>query len=340
MSQKKTARETQHYVPQMMLRRFANKGKGKVVQIHVFDKKDIRTFKTGTNNILAENNFYDIFEYSMEPALSKLETLIGPIFEKIITEKTLSCLSEEDKLWLSAFVMAQHLRTKNFRNRQQEMGQAILDKFQSVPGATEVIMEEFVHTDEDAKRISLEFISEELVSMSEYIVNKDWHLMETTEGNPFWIGDNPVTMHNNNDFRPYANIGFQVRGIQIYLPLSPTLTIAFWCPSIRLEMEEFLKRFEPIKSKLSAMNVMAKPIKIDVNTKDLEEKAQRSQSLLEAMRSGEPQMINEDNVLFHNSMQYRHAERYIISNSPDMSFAEQMSREKPEWQEGPRLQIN
>lgn len=48
--------------------------------------------------------------------------------------------------------------------------------------------------------------------------------------------DNPVVMKNSNDFGAYGNLGLAVRGIKIYLPLSSTLMLTMYCPSIREQM--------------------------------------------------------------------------------------------------------
>nr|QWP89203.1 hypothetical protein IHCLGBEB_00006 [Escherichia coli] len=74
------------------------------------------------------------------------------------------------------------------------------------------------------------------VSHIDLLPKKDWYL-ETRPERPFTcIGDNPVVLKNSNDFGPYGNLGLAVRGIQIYLPLSSTLMLAMYCPSIREQM--------------------------------------------------------------------------------------------------------
>ncbi len=48
----------------------------------------------------------------------------------------------------------------------------------------------------------------------------------------FYVGDNPVARHNRFDFAPYGKLGFALKGIQVYLPLSSELTLCAYCPSI------------------------------------------------------------------------------------------------------------
>ncbi|MGA3715913.1 DUF4238 domain-containing protein, partial [Escherichia coli] len=71
------------------------------------------------------------------------------------------------------------------------------------------------------------------VSHIKHLLSKDWYLLETRPEHPFYVSDNPVVLENRNDFGVYGNIGLAVPGIQIYLPLSSTLMLAMYCPSIR-----------------------------------------------------------------------------------------------------------
>ena len=75
--------KNQHYVPQLVLRNFTV-GDGK--QIYVFDKQDEKSFITNIRNIAAETGFYNFdvkeFKFTIEPALSDLESNIYVAFEK------------------------------------------------------------------------------------------------------------------------------------------------------------------------------------------------------------------------------------------------------------------
>lgn len=59
-------------------------------------------------------------------------------------------------------------------------------------------------------------------------MNKVWMLCESD--NSFYISDNPVVLQNST----YTNeltgsLGLDSRGIEIYLPLSPSLTLCLFC---------------------------------------------------------------------------------------------------------------
>lgn len=321
--QKSRKREKQHYVPQLLLRNFSFKGKGKVPQIHAFDKKDNKTFQTGVDNVLAEGKFYDLSLYSAEASFSKLESLIEPIFTKIITEKDISALTDEERSAMSVFVMAQHLRVKSFRTQSKEMFQGVIKKFGINQDLKEDLEKQLSHSNEDVKDFSLQFIQENLAEMSDYILNKDWHLLETNPNTPFWIGDNPVTMHNENKQKLFSNIGFGVQGIQVYLPLSSTLTLMFWCPSIKAELEEvFNENFKALKD-LQVRHAMANE-DVSEAINNLSMLLEGTEKIIKAINSGKPKLASEENVEFYNSLQVHYAERYILSNKPNFLLAESM----------------
>src|SRR5699024_1203978 len=76
----------------------------------------------------------------------------------------------------------------------------------------------------DRKNIFLDGIlsQAEIISI---LLEKSWILFETTKENPFFISDNPVTLYNsiNKDVR--SNLGIALEGIEIYIPLSSTITL-------------------------------------------------------------------------------------------------------------------
>lgn len=107
--------KNQHYVPQFILRNFTvDDGK----QIHVFDKQDEKSFRTNIRNIAAETGFYnfDIKEYkfTIELGLSDLESSTCVAFEKIIKERSISNLDDDDRSKIAYFISVQIYRTRYF----------------------------------------------------------------------------------------------------------------------------------------------------------------------------------------------------------------------------------
>lgn len=340
MTKKKIKRQRQHYVPQLLLKRFAFKGKGKVPQVHVFDKKKEDSFQTGIDNILSESNFYDVFDFSAEPILADLESRIEPIFKKIIEQKNLQILTSEEKHWMAVFVVAQHLRVKGFRLRQKDFEDAFVEKLGRE--MTDELRESFQMNDEQMKEFSMQFFAENLSSISDMLLLKDWYLLETDNENPFWVADNPVVLHNDNDLRPYGNIGFMVPGIQIYMPLSPTLTLGIWCKTIRDEIRENLTQARHNLNQTTAANVLAVRPSVVLSDEDrimLEGRVQYMDGIMSSLDTGVPQKCNDQNMMFYNSLQFKWADQYIISKVDQFAFAQRMLKERPSMKTGVKFQF-
>ena len=64
--------KNQHYVPQFLLRRFADENE----RVHVYDKHARKSFVSATRNVASENCFYDLKEGNTEIALEPVMTEI------------------------------------------------------------------------------------------------------------------------------------------------------------------------------------------------------------------------------------------------------------------------
>ena len=79
--------------------------------------------------------------------------------------------------------------------------------------------------EDDLKKHTISMIVNHSEEFANHILNKDWVLTQTTSKYPYIISDHPVTLHNEIDHGFYGNIGFAVKGIQINMPLSDTLSL-------------------------------------------------------------------------------------------------------------------
>lgn len=240
------SKELQHYVPRFLLKNFA---KGKKPQIFVYDKSNDKQFKTNIKNIAAETGFYDIKvddgEFTLEPGLSHLESNTSGIIKKITNERSLQHLEEKDTAIFAVFLAVQFVRTKEHRIRFEHMGDLLKQKLTAI-GATEENISELIGSQNgvpEEKMIGFQSImdADEFVP---HFLNKTWALFETNNECPLYTSDNPITLHNENDYGFRGNIGLAVKGIQIYIPLSSTLCLGLLCPSIG---DEFKKGYEDIK---------------------------------------------------------------------------------------------
>jgi hypothetical protein len=60
---------------------------------------------------------------------------------------------------------------------------------------------------------------------------------------------------------------------------------------------------------------------------------------MRAFRKGTPLQLEAENVLNHNSLQVRQAERYVFTSCPDFSLVRDMIANEPGYRVGPRPHI-
>lgn len=310
-----------HYVPRFLLRIFCQ---GPKTQIWAYDKSTGRSFKTAVENVAGERDFYEMtiadLSMSLEEGLSKLEADASGIIRRIIESRSLAILTEDDRILLSVFVTTQMRRGPNSRESLIAIGEGIRKRLiddvlsPELQGLLEM-------TPEMAKAISLRSLTEP-DEMPFHILDKSWLLFETKEAFPFYISDNPVALQNNVEPKgPFrGNLGLGVLGIEIYLPISSTLTLGFYCKS----HEELIR---------NGVERMRRRI---VTDPDCPLGFGPLMEWMRAFREGTPLSSSAENVLNHNSLQVRQAERYVFSSQPDFSLVESMIADDPRFRKGPR----
>jgi hypothetical protein len=309
--------KVQHYVPRFLLRNF---GTGKKDKLHVFDKQVEKTFATNIKNVAAESRYYD-FELegrslTIEPGLSMVESFAKPIVKSILDADSLAHITPEDRAKLSIFLAIQFTRTKWFREQYRDLPkqlEAAMRRKEGEDADLSAIAEHFKEPDDNELTIQIaRFIAEAPKELAIHFANKIWVLLATDSKHPFLIGDHPIGLQNMIDMAPYGNLGLAVRGIEIYFPLSPRQALAMWCPSF----EEFFRR---------AVR---------------DGRGSGAQEVLAAMESGSPLEYTPEHVLNFNSIQVRHAERFIFSSTDDFSLARRMVADHESYRTGPRSTTN
>lgn len=316
--------EQQHYVPRFLLKNFTH---GKKPKIFVYDKSNNKRFQTNIKNIAAENGFYELELpdgiLTLEPGLAHLEANAAGIIKKLVYEKTIKALNEDEVAILAVFLAVQFVRTKEHRLRFEHLGKLFSQKLRDM-GATEENIEEVtkgpVGVPED-KLIGLKSVlgAKEFVP---YFLNKVWVLFETTRKYPFFISDNPLTLHNEIDHGPYGNIGLAVRGIEIYLPISTTLCLGLLCPTIA---EEFQKAHQNMKM----LDQMAPGFADSVMNKPA-----AAREFCEGLVNGTPISIIEDNVTMINSLQVMYSSRFVYCETDSFGLVERMLSDNKNYREG------
>ncbi|VAQ96851.1 Uncharacterised protein [Klebsiella pneumoniae] len=228
----------QHTVPRFLLTHFSAPGKGKRRRLHAFDKARGSSYPTTPDDATVRNTFYNLDGHpdrlSLEPLLGIYEHHAAPVIAELLQHRDIRRLTEEERYKLAVFVAVQRARTFGEQQRIAGMVSVLSDKLTGIGASADQVTDALgISPDRDTRHVFLRLLADQAPHIDHYL-NKDWYLFETTADHPFYVSDNPVVLQNSNDFAPYGNLGLAVRGIEIYLPLSSTLMLALYCPSMAL----------------------------------------------------------------------------------------------------------
>jgi hypothetical protein len=312
-----------HYVPRFLLKRFCS---GDKPRIWGYDKQTGKSFQTNVENVAGERNFYQLEigedTLSLEDGLSEYESRAALLIERIVAERDIGWLSEESRNTLASFVALQMKRgphtRENFVAMDQGFRKVLGERFGvSVDGLPEM-------TSERAKQLALTSLAEP-DQYAEHILSKTWLLFETDDAAPFYLSDNPVALQNEEPERSplQGNLGLAVKGIQIYLPISSTLMLGFFCRSHEAMIRASVDRVRTTIVRDAGFQVDFGPLL----------------NWMRAFRTGTPLRATSQNVLNQRSLQVIHAERYVFSSVPDFALVEDMIERDQDIRSGPRIEF-
>lgn len=347
MTKDRSSARGQHHVPMMLQDAFSVPGKGKKRQIHVFDKHNDRTFRTSPENILQERDF-NTFEsgeitYCLEDGMGKIEDQAAPALRKVIANRTLSCLDQKERAAILVFTALQKIRGVSLRAGMLDIDAMIRKKLRSNGDDPDIVPQ--LHGGDEPQQVklsALKMVGDHLPEFVNSYLNKIMILMEACSGEAFLLGDTPVVLANQNDTFPYGNLGLEVKGIEIYLPISPELAIAFWCPSIIGFMETALKRCEQSIQNSNAaalLGVGPDAEKVREILPQLVIRAAKIKDDLEAIRNQTPLKNSPENMEYINALQVTYAEQYVLSSTGDFGLVKRMIAKNSAYRRGHRAQF-
>jgi hypothetical protein len=320
MDQNKSFPKKQHYVPQFLLRNFASTGKE---QLYVYDKKEGRCFRAKVQKIAAENGLYDLQspdgKTSVEPMLSKLEGDASAVIQKLIKSQNVKSLSSDEKVVISLFTGIQMLRVTAMVDTIFDLTETIRKKWGTLSGMPENEIE--------ARKQARQSLVNNLSLAKNFapqFLNKTWLLLKAHEKSEFYISDNPVVMHNIRRTPLHGNLGLAVTGIEIYLPLSPKLTLAFFCKSKEQSLLISKTQYDLLKK----LNVAIPG--------NLSSSKQTFFEIIHCLETGEPIQISEQVICFQNELQIWHSSRFLFSKSGEFDLVKDAVKRDPSLKRGPQ----
>jgi len=305
-----------HYVPQMLLRNFASE---KREQLFAFDKWESRRFQVAVKDAATERGYYAYKSEDesgcAEEFFAHIEAMVAPTIKKIVTGRRLPKLSKKERHSLDRFAVAQMLRSKNHRAVHDHVGELMRDLAER-EGTPEFKAWVGQPDPEVTKAGLIKNLRRDVPGFLPYIQNKDLLLYITDELKPLLIGDSPLVRTNSGrDARHQGTTGLANRGVEIYLPISPTLSLGLMCPSIGQMMREVAL----------AYGRQSPPIVFDY---------------LLGLESNRPIKLIATNIDYLNSQQVSSAERYIYSGTDDFRLVEEMINSDELLRRGSRVATN
>jgi hypothetical protein len=321
----------QHTVPRFLLDNFSFDNGGKANNLFTFDKLSQRVYQQSVYDATTRNTFYNIEghpeQHSLEPILGEIEAEASTVIRKIVEEESLATLTDEEKAKLAIFVIIQKSRTFHGLQSIKGMINSLGEKLLAIGSTQEQLQELIGSQDEsDLKNFFLETVLKR-VNHAEHILNKSWLLYRNNCETPYYISDNPVTLHNDIDMGFYGNLGLAVNGIQIHLPISDKLTVAFVCPSHEEKALLARKQLQFIVDNDPSQLIHVKSPKMVCDYAN-------------AYTKGTPLDSSEENTKFLNSLQVIFSEQYVYCGEKKFDLIEDMLSNDESLKSGIRPTMN
>jgi Protein of unknown function (DUF4238) len=306
--------ENQHWVPKLLLKNFADAGRVYCLDIH----SDEIT-KPPPKHAASEPGFND-FEIdgtpvSFEDKLEKIETKAAPVLKRIIGARNLIGLPSLDREHVARFIAAQSVRTKAFY-------EGLTDK-----------------PPRDAFGTTFKYMWHSLFVTASEIARRHWALMVIEEGDEvFYLGDNPVVLQRTRDPKDGTNLGFDVPGVEAFLPLSPKCALYMPC---RATSYEIISRYEAAMAvhRLVRLAVYSGVKGGSAALRDAQATIRRSHDIYVALTEGTPLAAEAANIENLNYLQCMWSLNAIYSNRKDFAFARRVFRKSPQYRNAVRTSL-
>jgi Protein of unknown function (DUF4238) len=306
--------ENQHWVPKFLIKNFSDKDG----RVFCLDIQTDRVTKPPPRNAASEPGFNDFAldgeVVTFEDKLEKLETKAAPILQRIVSSKSLSGIGSKDRHRVAEFIAAQSFRTKAFyegltdKPDRQEFGRTFAQLWESI-----------------------------VITASE-IGRRHWALMVIEDGDVFYLGDNPVVLQRTDNPKDGSNLGFDVKGVEAFMPLSPECTLYMPC---RATSEDRIARYH---AAMELHGVVRSAVlhglmggSSELQTAQLV--IRTLYPLVTAFETGVPLRVIRENVENLNYLQCSWSHAAVYSNRGDFTFARRVFRENPHYRSVPKTSL-
>lgn len=295
------------------------------------DKKTGKKKRLTIDNVSVENYFYpqDVEDW----LANKIEGNGIKVLKKIIEEKSVSNLNSEEKELVVKWIIAQDLRTSEFRNEITqgiEQTANLIFKTKILPEIAVQSFKEFIDKD-PIKNIQMGMLKK-MQRHAPIISHKyHWAIIQNISNEPYYTSDNPV-QRDNTYLKSMKKImkkryigsgkGYFSKGVEFQLALNSELKLVI----MNLEpLDDMLREIWAAVEK----NPQAYPSLWILFPHDK----------IRELRS-EKLTANYENVLYFNSMITGLSNRYLYSRDNNFTIAEDLLEKNPEYKDENRKRWN
>ena len=238
-------------------------------------------------------------------SLKEFETQAAPVLTRIAKSRSVADLTPEERNRVADFMTAQSFRTKAFY-KGMEFG-VPRERFGPI----------FAQLWRSAFLVSNE------------IERRKWVVMTIEADDVFYLGDNPVVLQRTENPSAGGELGFDIEGVEVFMPVTPKC--ALYAPCISTS-EEIISGYEHgVRLRQQALFAAMAGIKIpeaDLGSLQLARRVVRDSSdLYQSLTNGVAISANQKNVENLNYLQCAWAHTAVYSNRGDFAFAKRVFRE-------------
>ena len=303
--------DNHHWVPKLIIRKFVDTD-GRVFRLNIQTDEVTKpppkyaASKVGFNDFVVNGQ-----TVSYEDRLEKIETAAAPTLKAIIKSRSVAGLTEIQRQNVANFVAAQSFRTEAF---YEGIGSGLLRK--------------------DFGSIFAELWRAAFILSAE-IMRRKWVPMVIEHDDVFYLGDHPVVLQHTETPASPQPLGFDIEGVEAFMPLSPKCALYMPCPSVSrliigghgdaLAAPENLRR-------ANAVGAVT-----DISDADFLALAQRvlerDGPLYQSLTQGTALVAAPANVENLNYLQCAWAHTAVYSNRRDFTFARHVFDKTPQYRE-------
>lgn len=305
------AGENHHWVPKFLIKNFIDTD-GRVFRLNIATNE---VGKIAPKKAASSAGFYD-FVYqgvsiSFEDRLEKIETAAALVIRKIVNEHSLANLNSNERRHVADFIAAQSFRTQAyFKGLEPKISEwQNGDVFKTLWDSAFIISDE--------------------------ILRRSWALMVIQHDDVFYLGDNPVVLQRTENPSKSSQVGFDIEGVEAFLPLSSKCALympcAFTCQEIVSGYQNAISA--PKLVEWANARGAKSPFK-DENFLEIAKRTLISTTpLYRAFNDGVPLRADPENVENLNYLQCSWSYSDVYSCKGDFVFAKKLFSENPKYRD-------